>query len=85
MRVRLSYLTAFLLLAATAVFAQATTGSISGTVTDETGAVMPGVTITVTNTATGVERVQVSDDRGRYRVLDREGYEWSFGSYRPGG
>jgi uncharacterized glyoxalase superfamily protein PhnB len=21
----------------------------------------------------------------RYRVLDPEGYEWSFGNYRPGG
>jgi len=70
MRVRLLYLMAFLLATQSAVFAQATTGSISGTVTDETNAVMPGVTITVRNAATGLERVQVSDARGRYRVLD---------------
>jgi hypothetical protein len=50
--------------------AQGTTGSISGTVSDETKAVMPGVTITVKNTETGLERTQVSDEQGRYRVLN---------------
>jgi hypothetical protein len=50
--------------------AQGTTGSISGTVTDEQNAVMPGVTITVVNVATGLERVQVTDTEGRYRILD---------------
>ena len=42
--------------------AQDTTGSISGTVTDEQNAVLPGVTILVTQTATGAERSQVSDE-----------------------
>ena len=52
------------------VFAQGTTGSISGTIVDESRSVMPGVTITVTNVETGLERVQLSDAGGRYRVLD---------------
>jgi hypothetical protein len=59
--------------------AQATTGSISGTVTDESSAILPGVTITVTNIDTGVVRAQVTDTRGRYRVLDL-----SPGSYELG-
>jgi carboxypeptidase family protein/TonB-dependent receptor-like protein len=50
--------------------AQGTTGSISGTVADESKSVLPGVTITVTNVDTGLERVQVSDTDGRYRVLN---------------
>jgi carboxypeptidase family protein/TonB-dependent receptor-like protein len=50
--------------------AQGTTGSISGTVTDESKAVMPGVTVTAKNTETGLERAQVTDAQGRYRVLD---------------
>ena len=50
--------------------AQGTTGSISGTVADESKSVLPGVTITVTNVGTGLERVQVSDTDGRYRILD---------------
>ena len=58
-----------LLSAPVGLFAQATTGSISGTVVDESGAIMPGVTITVTNIDTGVARTQVSDTNGRYRVL----------------
>ena len=32
------------------------TGAIAGVITDETGAVMPGVTIETTNTATGQTR-----------------------------
>jgi hypothetical protein len=49
--------------------AQDTTGSISGTATDEQQAVLPGVTILVTQVETGTERTQVTDEHGRYRVL----------------
>jgi hypothetical protein len=49
---------------------QGTTGSISGTVTDEQKAILPGVTVLVKQTETGTERTQVSDDHGRYRVLN---------------
>lgn len=70
MRVKVLVLTLAFACAPAFVLAQATTGSISGTVTDEQKGVMPGVTITVTNTETGVVRTQVTDPRGRYRVLD---------------
>jgi len=70
MRVRMACLLALVALLPVRAFAQATTGSISGTATDESGAVLPGVTITVKKTDTGLERTQVSDTRGRYRVLD---------------
>jgi hypothetical protein len=36
--------------------AQTTTAVLSGIVTDETGAVLPGAQVTVGNTATGVRR-----------------------------
>jgi hypothetical protein len=42
--------------------------SITGTVTDDTGAVLPGVTITVTNTSTNIPSVTTSNDRGAYQV-----------------
>lgn len=48
---------------------QATTGVIEGTVTDESGAVLPGVTVTLRNTATNYEQVLVTDSRGRFRGL----------------
>ena len=49
-------------------YAQAT-GTITGIVTDESGAVMPGVTVDVTNTATNQSRTAVSGPDGFYTVL----------------
>jgi len=46
---------------------QATTGVIEGTVTDASGGVLPGVTVTLRNTATNYEQVQVTDSGGRFR------------------
>jgi hypothetical protein len=57
--------TLILLLTAGAVWAQGT-GQINGTVTDESGAVLPGVTVTVTQTDTGLVRSTVSDGTGSY-------------------
>jgi hypothetical protein len=54
-------------LSATNVFAQQAT--IVGVVTDESKAVLPGVTVTVTDVAKGTQVVAVSDQRGEYRVL----------------
>src|SRR5262245_41572330 len=44
------------------------TSTIQGTVEDSQGAVMPGVTVVVTNTATGLERTVQSDSNGLYLV-----------------
>jgi len=46
--------------------AQSVTGAIQGTVVDGSGAVLPGVTITLVNAATGATRVAVTDDRGLF-------------------
>lgn len=48
---------------------QATTGVIEGTAEDESGGVLPGVTVTITNTATNYERILVTDARGRFRAV----------------
>jgi len=48
--------------------AQSATGSIEGTIVDQTGALMPGVTVTVIHTATGTTRTTVSDEKGLFRV-----------------
>ena len=47
-------------------WAQATTAQISGTVKDQSGAVLPGVEITATQTATGAKRTAVSNETGNY-------------------
>ena len=41
-------------------------GSVSGTVTDQSGAVVARVGVTVMNTDTGIRQAQVTDDRGFY-------------------
>ena len=48
--------------------AQALYGSITGTVTDNTGATIPGVTVTVTNEGTGLKLDTVTDAEGLYTV-----------------
>ena len=47
-------------------FGQSGNGRISGTIDDSTGAVLPGVTVTATNTATGVAASTVSNEAGAY-------------------
>ncbi|HUP61407.1 MAG TPA: TonB-dependent receptor [Thermoanaerobaculia bacterium] len=46
---------------------QATTGVIEGIVSDATGGVLPGVTVSLRNTATNYEQVLVTDASGRFR------------------
>ncbi|HEV7765812.1 MAG TPA: TonB-dependent receptor [Thermoanaerobaculia bacterium] len=43
-------------------------GAITGTVTDSSGAVLPGVTVTVTNVDTNLASNTVTDSRGFYQV-----------------
>ncbi len=49
-------------------FAQTDTGAISGVVSDSSGAVVPGVTVTLTNIATSEERVTLTDSSGVYSI-----------------
>src|SRR5688500_16053196 len=51
------------------MLAQSITGSITGLVTDARGAVIPGVTITVTNKGTSMLSSSTSDVSGNYSVL----------------
>ena len=55
-----------LLLTTTNAWAQAATGTIRGTVQDPTGGVLPGATITLTNTGTNAMQTAVSDARGQF-------------------
>ena len=51
-----------------AAIAQTTFGMIAGRVTDATGAVLPGATVTVINMRTGDKRVAVSNAQGLFRA-----------------
>ena len=50
------------------VSAQTGTASITGLIVDETGATLPGVTVTATNQATNVEHVAVTNQAGNYTI-----------------
>src|SRR5216110_1050905 len=54
---------------ATIIWAQAT-AQISGSVKDQSGAVLPGVEVTATQTATGAKRSAVTDETGSYILLN---------------
>ena len=61
---------AFLLLSACVAFGQVGNSTITGTVTDQAGAVVPGVTVQATNTATGVVFTGVTSSTGDYTIPD---------------
>src|SRR5438477_3933046 len=55
-------------------FSQSTYATVSGTVADASGAVLPGVSVTATNNGTGVVTTVLSNEAGAY----------SFASLIPG-
>ena len=57
----------FCLLACMPLFSQSN-ATLSGTVTDSANALMPGVTVTATNTATGVVSTAVTNETGTYNI-----------------
>src|SRR5580692_1884768 len=62
------------------VFAQ-DSSSMTGVVTDATGAVIPGTTVSLSNPSTGVTFSQTTDGQGSYRFVNvppNPGYKASF-------
>ncbi len=63
----MKFLLTFVLLTATA-FSQEFRGTLSGIVTDQAGALIPGASIVATQTATGTKSQTVSDSTGQYTI-----------------
>ncbi len=72
----LGYVGFLILLVHPFTLAQHSRATISGTVTDESGAILPGVSITIENLDMGTVRETVADDEGRYSAPNL-----SIGSY----
>src|SRR5687767_7507099 len=68
MRRYLAVLAVLVLFASLPLFAQTVTGTMNGTVTDRSGGALPGVTVTVRNLDTGLERVLVTDANGFFNA-----------------
>jgi hypothetical protein len=64
----IAFMLLILVLNFTALAQSGTTGSLTGLVTDATGAIIPNATITLVNTATGSSRNTTSDDEGRWKA-----------------
>jgi carboxypeptidase family protein len=60
--------TLLILAVASPAFAQLPTGTILGTVRDASGGVIPGATLTATNSDTGLMRTAISSEDGSYRL-----------------
>ncbi|MGH9788252.1 MAG: carboxypeptidase regulatory-like domain-containing protein, partial [Candidatus Acidiferrales bacterium] len=70
MKTRMAALILAVVVSALATSAQTFRGSVSGTVTDSTGAVVPGARVVVKNVDTGLEREAQTDDTGYYVVTE---------------
>lgn len=57
-----------LLLSTATAFGQGSTATVRGNIQDSSGGVLPGATVTVTNTGTRGVQSTVSDDRGQYLI-----------------
>ena len=83
--IRLTLALLLLLISAGKIFAQAgATGSISGTITDPSGAVLPGVDITVTNTGTNVPYKTVTSSAGDYNAPSLQPGSYTVTAIAPG-
>ena len=65
-RIRIFAAVFSLLILAAAAVAQGTTGNLTGTVTDPNGAVVPGASVKVTNSATNISRESTTDSDGNF-------------------
>ena len=65
---RLASCALVLLVSTSPLLAQTVTGSITGVITDQTGAVVPNAEVTAENTATGVKTHEVTNNTGTYTI-----------------
>ena len=79
----MSRLTALLLFLAAPALAQVS-ASLSGTVTDQSGGLVPSAAITVTNADTGASRSTVSDAAGRYEFSSLAVGHYEVRGVKPG-
>ena len=64
----LFFVTATMLCAASLSFAQVATGTITGTVTDPSGASVPKATVVITHVDTNLIRTVHADEEGNFRA-----------------
>src|SRR5437764_10123600 len=68
MKLRLFFILVVVGFVAIPLTAQTVTGTMRGATTDRSGGTLPGVTITIRNVETGLERIVVTDKSGSYNA-----------------
>jgi Carboxypeptidase regulatory-like domain len=71
-------------LTAIPAYAQTTNATLGGTVTDSTGALIPGVSITATNTQTGIVSKLVTNEAGAYQFASLQTGTYNVRAELPG-
>ena len=75
----------FITLSLQPVFGQGTnTGTVIGTASDPTGAVIPGVAITLTDTTTGIRLTSVTNTEGQYVFVNVRPGTYTISSTKAG-
>jgi hypothetical protein len=65
-------------------FAQTSNATVGGTVSDATGALIPGVSITATNTGTGIVTTVISNEAGAYQFASLQTGTYTVSAELPG-
>src|SRR5215467_5151089 len=73
-----------ILLSSASGFAQTSNATLGGTVSDASGALIPGVTITATNTQTGIVTTVVSNETGAYQFASLQTGTYKVSAELPG-
>ncbi len=76
-------LLAVILLSGSAL-AQSSNATVGGTISDATGALIPGVSITATNTATGIVTMVISNEAGAYQFASLQTGMYTLTAELPG-
>jgi hypothetical protein len=71
-------------LSAVSALAQQTTGQITGTLTDSSGAVVPNASVTAKNSENGLSRATKSNSSGNYTITDLPPGTYSVSTEAPG-
>lgn len=80
----LSFAVIPVLLAPSSLLAQATSGNIVGTVTDQSGAGIPNAAVTATNIGTGVENKSTTNASGEFRIDNLPAGQYNLLGAAPG-
>src|SRR4051794_37737732 len=72
------------LLVCLSAFSQSTNATVGGTVQDSTGAFIPGVTVTATNSGTGIVTTVVSNEAGAYQFASLQPGTYEIKAELPG-